>query len=206
MVMDRNPSFARDENFEISARKVADMLWEASKGDLASIPNSYVEGLSHDYSDGSVSLLNLLNRVTLTEKTYEEFSEVVERLIYTQDSDWPAKDSILEVQAEKLLHDSCGEGLSLSELDFDLSFAETGNMSDKIELFLKKVISSVYLDGVSAVTDKDGNPPNASNSYLQSPDGKSFSGTFFDNSESEKPKKFDFEIMKGSKGDWTIKY
>ena len=206
MAMDRNPSFARDDNFENNARKVADMLWEASKGDLASIPNSYVESLSHDYSDGSVSLLHLLNRVSLTEKTYKEFSEVVEHLIYTQDSDWPDEGNILEIQSEKLLQDPCGEDISFSELDFDLRFAENSNMSDKIELFLKKVISSVYLDGVSNVTDKDGNPPNASNSYLQSPDGKSFSGKFFDNTDSEKPKKFDFEINKGSKGEWTIKY
>lgn len=204
MVMDRNPYFGRDENFENSARKVADMLWEASKGNLQAIPSNYVESLGHEYLDGSVSLLNLLNKVSLPGKTYEEFSEVVEHLLYTKASDWPAEDSILEIQSEKLLYEVESEEFDFSEFEFD--FAEPEDVSDKVELFLKKVISSVYLDGVSSVTDKDGNPPNISNRYLMSTDGKSFSGTFYDKSDKSKVKKFDFEIKEGSKGDWQIKY
>lgn len=199
MVMDRNPYFGRDENFENSARRVADILWEASKGNLQAIPSNYVESLGHEYLDGSVSLLNLLNRVCLSGKTYEEFSEVVEHLLYTQVSDWPAEDSILEIQSEKLLYEVESE-------EFDFDFAEPVDLSDKVELFLKKVISSVYLDGVSEVTDKDGNPPNVSNRYLRSPDGKSYSGTFYDKSDKSEIKKFDFEIKEGSTGDWQIKY
>lgn len=175
------------------------MLWEASKGNLQAIPNNYVESLGHEYLDGSVSLLNLLNRVSLTDKTYEKFTEVVEHLLYTQESDWPAEESILEIQSEKLLYE-----IETEEFDFD--FSEPGDLSDKVELFLKKVISSVYLDGVSEVTDKDGNPPNVSNRYLMAPDGKSFSGTFYDKSDKSKVKKFNFEIKEGSKGDWQIKY
>jgi hypothetical protein len=199
MVMDRNPYFGRDENFENSARKVADMLWEASKGNLQAVPNNYVETLSHEYLDGSVSLLNLLNKVSLSNKTYEEFSEVVEQLLYTQASDWPAEDSILEIQSEKLLYE-----IETEEFDFD--FAEPQDLSEKAELFLKKVISSVYLDGVSSVSDKEGNPPNISNRYLMAPDYKSFAGTFYDRSDKENVKKFDFEVKEGSKGDWQIKY
>jgi len=197
--MDRNPCFGRDENFENSARKVADMLWEASKGNLKAIPSNYVESLSHEYLDGSVSLLNLLNKVSLSDKTYEEFSEVVEQLLYTQASDWPAEDSILEIQSEKLLYE-----IETEEFDFD--FAEPQDMSEKAELFLKKVISSVYLDGVSSVSDKEGNPPNISNRYLMAPDYKSFAGTFYDRSDKENVKKFDFEVKEGSNGDWQIKY
>lgn len=197
--MDRNPYFGRDENFENSARKVADMLWEASKGNLQAVPNNYVETLSHEYLDGSVSLLNLLNKVSLSNKTYEEFSEVVEQLLYTQASDWPAEDSILEIQSEKLLYE-----IETEEFDFD--FAEPQDLSEKAELFLKKVISSVYLDGVSSVSDKEGNPPNISNRYLMAPDYKSFAGTFYDRSDKENVKKFDFEVKEGSKGDWQIKY
>lgn len=180
------------------------MLWEGSKGNLQAIPSNYVESLGHEYLDGSVSLLNLLNKVSLSGKTYEEFSEVVEHLLYTQASDWPAEGSILEIQSEKLLYEVESEEFDFSEFEFD--FAEPRDVSDKVELFLKKVISSVYLDGVSSVTDKEGNPPNISNRYLMAPDYKSFAGTFYDRSDKENVKKFDFEVKEGSNGDWQIKY
>jgi hypothetical protein len=79
-------------------------------------------------------------------------------------------------------------------------------LSDKMELFFKKVISSVYMDGVTEVTDMQGNPPNASNNYLMAPDGKSFAGIFYDSPPNESAKKFPFKIMEGASGKWSIKY
>jgi hypothetical protein len=78
-------------------------------------------------------------------------------------------------------------------------------LSSKMELFFKKVISSVYLDGVGSVTDINGNPPNAANNYLMAPDGKSFTGKFYDQAAAE-GKEFPFQIMENQSGTWTIKY
>jgi hypothetical protein len=79
-------------------------------------------------------------------------------------------------------------------------------MSEKMELFLKKVISSVYLDGVTEVTDMQGNPPNTANNYLLSPDGKQFVGVFYDSPPNEQSKSFPFVISEKSDGQWQIKY
>jgi hypothetical protein len=75
-------------------------------------------------------------------------------------------------------------------------FAESGeDLSHKVETFLKKVISSVYTDGVTDVTDKDGDPPGESNNYLLSEDGEEFHGVFHD-----KAKDFPFRITNNSGG------
>jgi len=204
MVYDINPSFGEDERYESSARRVTDLLWENSKGNPQDIPDNYVRGLGHEYADGSVSLLNLLNKVSLSEGTYSEFSEVVDRLIHTQIDEWPNEDSILEIQSDKLLYELEEEPFEFGEFDWD--FSSPSDMSGKIELFLKKVISSVYLDGVSRVTDKEGNPPNLANNYLMAPGSKSFSGTFYDSSDPKNKKQFDFEIKQNGDGEWEIQY
>jgi hypothetical protein len=75
-----------------------------------------------------------------------------------------------------------------------------------METFFKKVISSVYMDGVTEVTDAEGNPPTESNNYLMADDGKSFSGIFYDSPPNEQAKKFPFSISEGQGGTWSIKY
>jgi hypothetical protein len=79
-------------------------------------------------------------------------------------------------------------------------------LSDKMELFFKKVISSVYMDGVTEVTDLQGNPPNEANNYLMAPDGKSFSGIFYDAPPNDQAKKYPFKIKETGEGKWQIKY
>ena len=205
MVMDKNPSFGKDAQSEANARRVVNMLWEVSGGNLANIPASYLEPLGFEYSDGSVSLLNTLDKVDFSEGvTYEEFSEVVEKLIRVDPSEWPFAESIEEIQVSKLLYEVEEQALEFSEADFD--FADGDDMSSKIELFLKKVIASVYLDGVTSVTDKDGNPPNEDNNYLLADDGKSFSGIFYDAPPNENAKKFPFKISEKKDGNWQIRY
>ena len=204
MVLDKNPSFSGDRVNRDTSLRVADTLWKGSGGDLNRIPDSYLEGLGFEYSDGKVSLLNLLNKVSLSEGTYEEFSEVVRKLSHTEPESWPNLESILEIQAEKLLSVT-DEQLSFSE-DF-ANFAESEkDMSDKMELFLKKVISSVYTDGVTSVTDLTGNPPNKANRYLKGEDGGSFSGIFYDSQGEDGGKSFKFEISKKKDGNWQIVY
>lgn len=203
MTIDSNPSFGGDSKFQSDARRAANILWESTNGNLSSIPYEYLEHLSHRYLDGDVSLLTELGKVTFSEEpSYEEFSEVVEKLIKVKEEEWPSTSSILEVQADKLL-DSPEVFEDFTET-FD--FSAKGSMSDKVELFLKKVISSVYRDGVTSVTDKNGNPPNAQNKYLASADGSGFEGIFYDKADPANEKEFPFVIREKKDGNYEIQY
>ena len=205
MVMDLNPYFGKDESYEQSARKVAEVLWSASQGNMSRIPDSYLSAMEHEYSDGSVSFLTQLNKLSLGDQpSYEEFRESVEALIRVNPAEWPDPDTIVELPVSKLLYEVEPEPFEFNEHDFD--FAEPGDMSDKMELFFKKVISSVFTDGVTSVTDKDGNPPNMQNRYLMAPDGKSFAGIFFDATAGEEAKQYPFKISETSAGKWQILY
>ena len=160
-------------------------------------------------------MLELIDRVDLGPgATYDDYCEVVETLMCVQPDSWPNPDSVVEVPKGHLLYEVEPE---YSEFDF-VSFAEdmeqqaAGNpapadaMSEKMELFFKKVIASVYLDGVTSVTDAQGNPPNSANNYLMSEDGKQFTGIFYDAPPNEQAKKFPFTIQENQSGKWVISY
>lgn len=202
MVFDRNPIFGADKSFSETAKRVTDLLWETTGGNNSEFPRSYLETLRHEFSDGKVSMLELIDRVDLgPDATYDEYCEVFDALLSVDPSQWPDPDSVLELQADKLDFEVDPEPIEFDELDF----AE-GDMSSKIETFLKKVIASVYLDGVTDVTDSEGNPPNMANNYLLADDGKSFSGIFYDARPGEKAKQFNFKITEKSDGNWQISY
>jgi hypothetical protein len=200
MVMDRNPKFGADAQFAEGARRVADMLWETTGGDVSAFPKSYLETLRHDYSDGRVSMMELIDRVDLpADATYDDYVEVIDALLYADPSQWPDPDSVLEVKSEKLL----GEPQDFSGA---FEFAESSeDLSSKIEKFLKKVVSSVYTEGVTDVTDEDGDPPGESNNYLLSDDGEEFHGVFHDRGKEGKVKEFPFRITNNA-GRWSIEY
>jgi len=200
MVMDRNPKFGADAQFAEGARRVADMLWETTGGDVSAFPRSYLENLRHDYSDGRVSMMELIDRVDLPEDaSYDDYVEVIDALLCTDPARCPNPESILEVRTEKLF----GQPQDFSE-SFD--FGEGGeDMSHKVEAFLKKVISSVYTDGVTDVTDADGDPPGDSNNYLLSDDGEEFHGIFYDKGKEGNIKEFPFRIFNDN-GSWKVEY
>lgn len=203
MTIDRNPSFGVDSIKEKQAHQVTDMLWSLSRGDLSKVPQPYLDSLSFEYSDGSVSLLDQLSKVEFSEgATHEDFQSVVNSLIKVDPQSWPFSESILSIQPDKLVNDTYPSYSESLEQPWDFSSPE--DMSKKVELFLKKVISSVYLDGVRAVTDSEGNPPNLNNNYLMSDDG-SFSGVFYDSDPNE-DKSFPFEIKEKSDGNYEISY
>ena len=215
MTFDRNPKFGADRNFSEGARRVANLLWENTGGDLRAFPRSYLENLRHDFADGKVSMLELIDRVDLgPEATYDDYCEVVESLLSVDPSQWPDPDSVVQVPSGRLDYEIEPE-LDFSEFDFAEEIVEEeavvqentpDPLSDKMELFFRKVIASVYLDGVTDVTDNQGNPPNQANNYLMSDDGKQFSGIFYDNAPGEKPKQFPFTISEGQSGKWNISY
>jgi hypothetical protein len=219
MVFDRNPKFGKDQSFTEGARRVADFLWEATGGDVSQFPQSYLENLRHEYSDGKVSMLDLIDRVNLgPDATYEEYCEVVDLLLYTDPAQFSDRNSIVEIQPSHLQFEIEDPEFDFSEFDFAEEVIEeetvveepTGQqddpLSEKMELFLKKVIASVYRDGVTDVTDAEGNPPTAANNYLLSDDGKSFSGIFYDSPPGEQAKKYPFQIIEKGPDQWQIKY
>jgi hypothetical protein len=214
MAFDRNPKFGADQTFSEGARRVTDLLWDTTGGDVSAFPKSYLENLRHDFSDGRVSMLELIDRVDLgPNATYEDYCEVVDALVSVNPDQWPNPDSVISVPVGHLQYE-VEPNLDFSEFDFaeeeeveeEVVVQQPSDMSEKMELFLKKVISSVYLDGVTAVTDPEGNPPNEANNYLLSDDGKQFVGVFYDSPPNEQAKKFPFVISEKNDGNWMIKY
>ena len=197
-VYDSNPKFGADQNYAATAARVADTLWEACNGDPSAIPSYYLDQLAYEYSDGRESLLPALDRLTNDGQqiTYEEFSEAVSTLIKGSSSYGP--DDVTEVPVGKIVSEP--EPLDFSEFDA-LDYAE-GDMGAKIGKFLSKVISSIYTDGVTRVTDRNGKPPSAENNYLLNEDGTEFSGLFFD---APGRKKFPFKLVDNN-GNWSLRY
>jgi hypothetical protein len=207
MVFDRNPQFGKDQSFAEGAVRATDFLWENTQGDVTSFPKSYLENLRYDFSDGDVSMLELMDRVDLgPNATYEDYCEVRDTLIKVDPNSFPDPDAVVEVIPENLLYEVEPELDFVEFFSEDFAEGDDEGLSDKIEMFLSKVISSVYLDGVTNVTDKEGNPPNPSNNYLLSDDGTSFSGVFYDQEPNGQTKTFPFSITEGKSGKWSIKY
>lgn len=232
MAFDRNPKFGKDQSFSEGARRVADLLWETTGGDVSAFPKSYLENLRYEFADGKVSMLELIDRVDLgPNATYEDYCEIVDRLLEVDSSQWPNPEAVVEIPSGRLKYEIEPE-YDFSEFDFAdeiteeamISESPEGSvaeeavverpvptqsadaLSEKMELFFKKVISSVYLDGVTEVTDQEGNPPNQANNYLLSEDGKQFSGIFYDSPPNEGAKQFPFVITEKSDGVWSIQY
>jgi hypothetical protein len=228
MAYDRNPKFGKDQSFSEGARRVTDLLWETTGGDVSAFPRSYLENLRYEFSDGKVSMLEIIDRVDLgPDATYDDYCEVVDALLSVNSDEWPDPEVVVQVPAGRLAYEIEPE-VDFSEFDFadevieeaaiaegpggevaEEGMAAEGTpdpLSEKMELFFRKVIASVYLDGVTDVTDSQGNPPSQANNYLMSEDGKKFSGVFYDNAPGEKPKQFPFVISEGAAGKWNISY
>ena len=226
MVFDRNLKHGKDQSFSEGARRVTDLLWDTTHGDLSAFPKSYLENLRHDFADGRVSMLELIDRVDLgPEASYDDYCEMVETLICVDPSQWPEPDTVLEVPGSRLDYE-IEPDYDFSEFDFadevtqeevvsegpggvvaeEETQVQADPLSDKMELFFKKIIASVYLDGVTNVTDSQGNPPNQANNYLMADDGKSFSGIFYDSAQGQQAKQFPFVINEGATGKWNISY
>ena len=170
------------------------MLWEASEGDPLSIPADYCEHLRHEYVDGDISLVSLLNKFDYTERLEDfEVEEAIEILGKVSPEDWPNIQDIEGVSVEDLLH---VYDENASEFDFvedNLSTAE------KVEKVLIEVISSVFGDRVSTVRSEKGYYANPKNNFLQEDDG-TFAGTFeYDGN------KFLFEVAPAENG-WLCTY
>ncbi len=170
------------------------MLWEASNGDLSSIPANYCEHLRHEYADGDISLVALLNKFDYTEELEDfEIDEAIEALGKVDPDDWPNIDEIEGVSVEELLR-VYNEGAS------EFNFVEDNlSTAEKVEKVLIEVISSVFGDKVSTIRSEKGYFANPKNNFLQEDDG-TFAGTFeYDGN------KFMFEVAPAEDG-WICTY
>lgn len=214
---DSNPKYGNDRSFEEGARRVADLLWETTGGNPSAFPQSYLENLRYEYADGKVSMLELIDRVDLgPDATYENYCEVVDLLMRVDSEKFGDPNAIVEIQPSQLQYEIEDPEFDFSEFDFAEEVVEEETvavqqpaadpLSQKMELFLKKVIASVYRSGVTSVTDSQGNPPTAANNYLLSEDGKSFSGIFYDSPPGEEAVNYPFQIIEKGPDQWAIKY
>jgi hypothetical protein len=170
------------------------MLWEASEGDPSSIPADYCEHLNHEYIDGHISLVSLLNKFDYTEGLEDfELEEAIEALGKVNPDDWPNIEEIESVSVEELLRVYGEDATPFNFVEDNLGTAE------KVEKVLIEVISSVFGDRVSNIRSEKGYFPNPKNNFLQEEDG-TFAGIFeYDD------QKFLFEISPTENG-WVCTY
>jgi hypothetical protein len=183
-----------DSAYQAKYLGIARMLWEASNGDLSSIPANYCEHLRHEYADGDISLVALLNKFDYTEELEDfEIDEAIEALGKVDPDDWPNIDEIEGVSVEELLR-VYNEGAS------EFNFVEDNlSTAEKVEKVLIEVISSVFGDKVSTIRSEKGYFANPKNNFLQEDDG-TFAGTFeYDGN------KFMFEVAPAEDG-WICTY
>ena len=127
-----------DAAYQTKYLGIARMLWQASEGDPASIPENYCEHLSHEYIDGDISLVSLLNKFeSFSELEDQEIEEAVEMLGKVNPEDWPSVEEIEGVSLEDLLrvYDE-----DVSEFDF---VEDNLSTADKVEKVLIEVISKI---------------------------------------------------------------
>ena len=170
------------------------MLWEASDGDPSSIPADYCEYLNHEYIDGDISLVSLLNKFDYTEGLEDfEVEEAIEAIGKVCPEDWPNIGDIEGVSVEDLLKVYDEDASEFNFVEDNLSTAE------KVEKVLIEVISSVFGDKVSTIRSEKGYFANPKNNFLQEDDG-TFAGTFeYDGN------KFMFEVAPAEDG-WICTY
>jgi hypothetical protein len=170
------------------------MLWEASDGDPSSIPADYCEYLNHEYIDGDISLVSLLNKFDYTEGLEDfEVEEAIEAIGKVCPEDWPNIEDIEGVSVEDLLKVYDEDASEFNFVEDNLSTAE------KVEKVLIEVISSVFGDKVSTIRSEKGYFANPKNNFLQEDDG-TFAGTFeYDGN------KFMFEVAPAEDG-WICTY
>ena len=183
-----------DSAYQAKYLSMARLLWQASEGDPARIPQDYAEHLNHTYVDGDISLAALLRKFDYVEDFEEqEIEEAIEILGKVDPADWPYVDDIEGVSVEELLR-------VYDENATDFNFVEDNlSTADKVEKVLIEVISSVFGDRVSTIRSEKGYYANPKNNFLQEDDG-TFAGTFSYGDE-----KFIFEIAPAEDG-WICTY
>jgi len=171
-----------------------DLLYQASGGDLASIPSHYLQNFTHTYRDGDISLIPASSKLEdFRELNPEEREEVLEVLHKQNPNHWPNPEKITRIDPVALLKEVDSYDESLEFVEDNLGTAE------KVEKVLKTVIESVFGDKVHSIRDRRGKYPSSGNNFLQEDDG-TFAGLF-----NHEHFQFHFEIAPTELG-WICTY
>lgn len=171
-------------------------LIEATKGDWASIPDSYLDHFFHEFSDGDISLIPTVNKFDNVDfLEIWELEEAVEMLEKVDPKEWPDLESIERIDVCSLMdkYGSFTEGNEYNYVEDNLG------TSEKVQKSLKAVIESVFGDEVHHIRSRGGDFPSPKNNFLLEKDG-TFSGSF-----KFQGFVFDFEIAPTEKG-WLCTY
>jgi hypothetical protein len=183
-----------DQAYSAKFLGIARLLWQASEGDPTKIPADYAAHLNHTWSDGSLSLVGLLNRVEdYSELDDFEWDEAIEILGKVHPGDWPNIEEISGISLEELLRVYDEDATEFDFVEDNLSTAE------KVEKTLIEAISSVFGDKVSTIRSEKGYYASPKNNFLQEDDG-TFAGTFMYGNH-----KFIFEVYPDEQG-WGVTY
>ena len=181
-----------DSAYSVQYSTMAHLLIEACEGNVAAIPQHYLDNFYHEFANGDISLVPALSKLDNAEDLEPwEFDEVLEFLHRVNPEGWPDVDSIESIDAFGLLEED-----SESDLDF---VEDNLGTAEKVERTLKSVIDSVFKDKVNSVRDRGGSYPSSANRFLQQDDG-TFAGTFLHGAH-----KFLFEIAP-REGGWICTY
>jgi len=175
---------------------VAKMLWNASEGNPANIPESYLRHLDHDWCDGSVSLVPLLDKFDCSEEITDlDFEEALEILGKVSPEDWPDASDIEVVDVDALIR-IYDEDATPGIEDFNESEIE---LAHQVEQTLTHCIESVFGEKVQKVRSSGGKYFSKDGQYGQDETG-TFAGMFEYNGS-----KFDFQIYPDESG-WSVSY
>jgi hypothetical protein len=169
---------------------------QGSGGVFARIPENYSHHLTHEYSDGDISLLSRIHTFEFSEEMEDwQVEEAVHMLAKVDPGDWPEPDSITSISLDDVYHEA---EYSYAETE---DFAEVSDMEygTKVAKMFKSAIESVFGAEVDSVGTSKGEIPSKSNGYCK--DGDGFRGTF-----EHEGKKFTFELCKDEKNEWHLAY
>jgi hypothetical protein len=188
-----------DSQYKVQALRAVQTLLQGSGGTFSRIPESYAQHLTHEYSDGNVSLLSKINTFEFSEDLEDwQIVEAMEDLSKVDPNDWPELDDISTISLDAVYHGRDIGGFPSLDVD---DFAEVTDMEygNKVARMFKSAIESVFGQEVDSVGSHKGDMPNKGNKYCR--DGEAFRGTF-----EHDGKKFEFELCKDDAGDWNLAY
>jgi hypothetical protein len=187
-----------DSQYQTQALRAVQTLLQGSGGVFARIPESYSKYLTHEYSDGDISLLGCIHTFEFTEELEDwQVEEAIHQLAKVDPEEWPNPEDIESISLDEVYHRDDEEGLVYDSEDFaEVSEMEYGN---KVGRMFKSAIESVFGQEVDSVGDSSGKAPSKAGGFCRQED--KFVGTF----EHDK-KKFNFELCKDEAGDWHLAY
>ena len=185
-----------DQAYAAKYISVARMLFNASEGNPAGIPESYLRHLDHRWCDGDISLVPLLDRFDCSEEITDlDFEEALEILGKVDPEDWPFYSDIVSVDVDALIR-IYDEDATPAVEDFNESEHE---LSVQVEKVLQHCVESVFGEKVEKVRSAGDGFFSKDGQFGQDESG-TYSGTFEYNGS-----KFDFQVYPDDSG-WSLSY